>query len=130
MKILVCDDESIVRELHIGLLVEHGINPDDIIDASDGHEALKLMEEYDIKLLLIDWNMPGLSGVDLIRTIRNTEKYKDTPIVMITMEEGRNSIVEAIEAGATNYVLKPILPELFWAKIQPYVEKFLSENNS
>jgi two-component system chemotaxis response regulator CheY len=125
MKILVCDDESIMRDLHIGLLVEKGINPDDIIEAADGNEALRLMEEHDIRLFLIDWNMPGLDGVELVKTIRRTKEYENTPIVMITVEGGRHSIIEALEAGVTNYVLKPILPDLFWAKIVPYAKEFL-----
>ncbi len=127
MKILVCDDESIMRELHINLLVKKGINPHDIIEASNGNEALKIMEEYEIGLFLIDWNMPGLNGVELVKAIREMEGYEDTPIVMITIEGGRYSIMEALEAGITNYVLKPILPELFWLKIQPYLEAFLPE---
>jgi two-component system chemotaxis response regulator CheY len=124
MKILVCDDESIMRDLHIGLLIEHGISSSDIVEASNGEEALKVMEEYDIKLFLIDWNMPGLSGVELVQSIRNTKKYAETPIVMITVEGGRHSIISALEAGITNYVLKPILPDLFWVKIKPYAEIF------
>jgi two-component system chemotaxis response regulator CheY len=125
MKILVCDDESIVRDLHIGLLVENGIDPNDIIEASSGEEALSVMEKHEIKLFLLDWNMPGLNGVELVKAIRGMEEYENTPIVMITIEGGRHSIVEALEAGITNYVLKPILPDLFWVKIKPYAEEFL-----
>jgi two-component system chemotaxis response regulator CheY len=125
MKILVCDDESIMRDMNIGLLLEYGISPDDIIEASNGDEALKLMEEYDIKLFLLDWIMPGLSGVELVKVIRGTEKYKQTPIVMITAEGGRYFIIDALEAGVTNYVLKPIVAELFWEKIKPYAEMFI-----
>jgi two-component system chemotaxis response regulator CheY len=128
MKILVCDDESIMRELHIGLLVENGINPDDIVEASNGNEALKIMEENDIRLFLIDWNMPELDGVELVKSIRSMKQYEDTPIVMITIEGGRHFIIKALEAGVTNYVLKPILPDLFWLKIKPYAEMFLKQN--
>jgi two-component system chemotaxis response regulator CheY len=125
MKILVCDDESITRDLHVGLLIEHGISPDDIVEASDGNDALKVMEEHKIKLFLIDWKMPGLDGVELVKAIRAMKEYEDTPIVMITVEGGRHSIIEALEAGITNYVLKPVLPDLFWIKVQPYAEEFL-----
>ncbi len=129
MKILVCDDESIMRDLHVGLLVENGIRPQDIIEASNGDEALSLMEQDEIKLFLIDWNMPGLSGVELVKTIRAMKGYEETPIVMITIEGGRHSIIEALEAGATNYVLKPILADLFWEKIKPYAEIFLQSSH-
>lgn len=125
MKILVCDDESITRDLHINLLVARGIRPEDIIEASNGNEALSLMEKEDIKLFLIDWNMPGLNGIELVKTIRSIKGYAEIPIVMITIEGGRQSIIEALDAGATNYVLKPILHDLFWEKIKPYVEIFL-----
>jgi two-component system chemotaxis response regulator CheY len=126
MKILVCDDESIMRELHIGLLLEHGIHYEDIIEASGGKEALKIMEENDIALLLVDWSMPDLSGVELVKTIRKMKKYEETPIVMITAEGGRHSIAGAIQAGVTNYIIKPIQADLFWVKVQPYVEDFLT----
>jgi two-component system chemotaxis response regulator CheY len=124
MKILVCDDESLMRDLNIGLLVENGISPDDIIEASNGNEALTLMDEHEIKLFLLDWNMPGLNGIDLVKRIRNTEKYHNTPIVMVTAEGGRYFIVDALEAGVTNYILKPVVANLFWEKVKPYTEAF------
>ncbi len=130
MKILVCDDEDSMRKLHVRILIDHGVKPEDIIQASNGNEALELLEDNQIKLFLIDWSMPGLTGFQLVQKIRSMEKYEDTPVVMITAEGGRTNIMEAIEAGVTNYVLKPIIPDLLWAKIKPYVEPFLHEKQS
>jgi two-component system chemotaxis response regulator CheY len=127
MKILVCDDESITRDLHISLLVENGINPEDIIESSNGKEALRISQENEINLFLIDWNMPDLDGFELVKSIRKIKQYKETPIVMITIEGGSYAITKALEAGVSNYMLKPILPDMFWMKIKPYTEPFLQK---
>ena len=122
MKILVCDDAEVMRRIHINILVEHGIKQDDIVQASDGAEALKLMKNNQIRLFLIDWNMPNLNGFELVQKIRGMEQYQHTPIVMVTAEGGKYNVMEAIEAGVTNYVLKPIKANLLWSKIQPYLD--------
>jgi two-component system chemotaxis response regulator CheY len=128
MKILVCDDESITRDVHIDILIENGMSPDNIIEASDGNEALKLLNEHKIDLFLVDWYMPGLDGVELVKAIRNMKEYEETPIIMITIEGGRYSIIKAFEAGITNYILKPIVADVFWLKLEPYIKDLLHKN--
>lgn len=122
MKILVCDDADVMRRIHINILVEHGIKPENIIQASNGKEALEKIEGNEICLFLIDWNMPNLNGLELVQKIRNMAKYKTTPIVMVTAEGGKYNVLEAIEAGVTNYVLKPIKANILWTKIKQYLE--------
>ncbi|QQO11201.1 response regulator [Breznakiella homolactica] len=122
MKILVCDDADVMRRIHINILMEHGINPNDIIQAGNGKEALEKIEGNTIRLFLIDWNMPNLNGFELVQKIRTMDQYKTTPIVMVTAEGGRYNVMEAIEAGVTNYVLKPIKADILWSKIKPYLE--------
>jgi two-component system chemotaxis response regulator CheY len=68
----------------------------------------------------VDWNIPGLNGLEFVNKIRSVDKYKDTPILMISSEAADYSVKEAIAAGATSYIVKPIKNDLLWKKISPY----------
>jgi two-component system, chemotaxis family, chemotaxis protein CheY len=122
MNILIVDDSSVMRRIHKGILVEHGVAESDIIEAEDGHAALQLAGTTHIDLFLVDWNMPKLNGVELVRTIRVMPQYKDTPIIMITSEAARYMVVEAIQAGVTNYVVKPVKGNALFEKIGKYLQ--------
>ena len=67
--------------------------------------------------------MPGLNGLDFTKAIRTIDKYKDTPIIMVTSEAAKYNVVEAIEAGVTNYIIKPIKGDILWSKIEKYITK-------
>ena len=121
MKVLVIDDSAVMRRIHRNTLTEHGIPESDIADASDGEAALKIATEGNIGLFLVDWNMPKLDGFQLVKALRAIPRYATTPIIMITSEAAKYNVMEAINAGVTNYVVKPIKGDVLWQKLAKYV---------
>jgi two-component system chemotaxis response regulator CheY len=120
-KILIIDDSTVMRNIHKNLLKEHNVPDESLLEAKDGDFALITAKKEDIDIFLVDWNMPGLNGLDFTKAVRTMDKYKDTPIIMITSEAAKYNVVEAIEAGVTNYIVKPIKGDLLWSKISKYV---------
>ena len=115
MKILVVDDSSIIRRVIEQILEVLGHQA---IPASDGIDALEaLRDTEDIRLILLDWNMPEMSGIDFLRTIKEDPALKDIPVIMLTTESERRKMIEAIEAGAKHYLTKPFQPETLATKI-------------
>ena len=116
MKILVVDDSSMVRKV-----IKAVANALDMetVEAEDGIEASeKLSEVYEeIGLILLDWNMPEKSGYELLVEIKDNEKYKDIPVMMVTTEGQKSNIVAAVRAGADNYLTKPFTVEELEMKI-------------
>lgn len=114
MKSLVVDDSAVMRKVLTGALARVGIT--DVTHASDGAQAVAAAALEDFDLILMDWNMPVMLGIDAVKKIRlmgNT-----APILMVTTEAEKPRIVEAIRAGATNYVIKPFEPGVIVAKIK------------
>jgi len=122
MKILVVEDSGVMRRIHKNTLLENNIKEDDIVEAADGEEALKKAEAGNIDLFLVDWNIPKLNGLELVKQFRLRKEYRDTPIIMITSEAAKYNVIEAIEAGVTNYVVKPIRGNILWDKIKDYIQ--------
>ena len=123
MKILVIDDSGVMRRIHKNTLLEQNIAESDIIEATDGEEALKIAKEQDIGIFLVDWNMPKIDGLKLVQVIRAMNKYAETPIIMITSEAAKYNVVEAINAGVTNYIIKPVRGNTLWEKIGKYIQE-------
>jgi two-component system, chemotaxis family, chemotaxis protein CheY len=123
MKILVIDDSGVMRRIHKNTLLEQNIAESDIIEATDGEEALKIAKEEDIGIFLVDWNMPKIDGLKLVQVIRAMDKYAETPIIMITSEAAKYNVVEAINAGVTNYIIKPVRGNTLWEKIGKYIQE-------
>lgn len=121
MKILIVDDSAVMRRIHRNTLLENGIDESSLLEAKDGEEALKIAIEQEITLFLVDWNMPKLNGVNFVREIRGFSKYSKTPMIMITSEAAKYNVIEAIQAGVTNYVVKPIQGNVLWEKINKYL---------
>ncbi len=121
MKVLIIDDSAVMRRIHKNTLVEHGVPDTDLLEAADGAAALKMAKEQAIGLFLVDWNMPKLDGFQLVKTLRAMEQYARTPIIMITSEAAKYNVVDAINAGVTNYVVKPIKGDVLWQKLSKYV---------
>ena len=122
MNILIVDDSGVMRRIHKGILVEHGVKESDIMEAEDGQAALQMSAATHVDLFLVDWNMPKLNGLELVRTIRVMPQYKETPIIMITSEAARYMVVEAVQAGVTNYVVKPVKGNALFEKIGKYLQ--------
>ena len=122
MKILVVDDSLTMRKIIKNCLAKMGEK--DVIEASDGVEALKQLENNQIDLILTDWNMPNMNGLEFLIKVRENEKYKNIPVIMVTTEAEKSSVIEAIKAGANNYVVKPFTPKVLEEKIKATMEKF------
>ena len=120
VKILIIDDSGVMRRIHINALREHGIQDADMFEAEDGERALKIAESEDIDLFMVDWNMPRLDGLQLVKKLREREEYRETPIIMITSEAAKYNVVEAVKAGVTNYIVKPVKGDVIWEKIGKY----------
>ena len=106
MKILVVDDFSTMRRIVRNLLKELGFA--NVSEAEDGVDALnKLRGEGNFEFVVSDWNMPNMTGIELLRAIRGDAALKHLPVLMVTAEAKRENIIEAAQAGASGYVVKP-----------------------
>jgi two-component system chemotaxis response regulator CheY len=114
MNVLVVDDSAVMRKVIIRELKQCGI--EEVTEATDGIEGLEAASRESFDLILMDWNMPGLLGIDVVRKLR--EAQVTTPIMMVTTEGERNNVVIAIQAGANNYLVKPFSSEDFSQKIE------------
>lgn len=121
MKIVIADDSSVMRRIHKNTLIENGIDESFIIETADGEETLTHAKSEQIDLFLLDWNMPKLDGFEFVKILRTMENYKNTPVIMITSEAAKYNVIEAIQAGVTNYIVKPIKGNILWEKISKYI---------
>ncbi len=103
--VLVVDDYALTREMVKSILRQLGFL--NVVSVENGAIALKVVKEQEIGLVICDWNMPGLSGIAVLRELRSDERYRDTPFLMLTAEAYRENVVEALKAGVTDYVAKP-----------------------
>ena len=122
MNILIVDDSRIIRNVLKNVLEELKVDSENIFDAPDGNADLEIVEQNQIDLLLVDWNMPNLNGLDLVKILRGRDSYKKTPIIMITSEAARYNIMEAIKAGVTDYVVKPVSGVVLKKKLSPFMK--------
>ena len=115
MRVLVVDDSSIIRRVVEQILEVLG---HEAISAADGIDALETLRSTEgIRLILLDWNMPEMSGIEFLRTIKADPELQDLPVIMLTTESERRKMIEAIEAGAKHYLTKPFQPETLATKI-------------
>lgn len=105
MKFLVVDDFSTMRRIVRNLLKELGFV--NVQEAEDGVDALKKLRSESFNFVVSDWNMPNMTGIDLLRAIRADATLKHLPVLMVTAEAKRENIIEAAQAGASGYVVKP-----------------------
>jgi two-component system chemotaxis response regulator CheY len=107
MKILVVDDFSTMRRIVRNLLVELGFSGPLIQEADDGESALTMLRNTSFGLLVTDWNMPNMTGIELLRKIRADATLKTLPVLMVTAENNREQIITAAQAGVNGYIVKP-----------------------
>ena len=121
MKVLVVDDFATMRKIVRNILKQIGFT--NIVEADDGVNALQVIKEDKIDFVVTDWNMPNMTGLDLLKNIRANEKAKDTPVLMVTAEGLADNVVDAVKAGVDNYVVKPFTAETVQAKIEQIFAK-------
>ena len=88
-----------------------------ILQADNGASALMRLEENDVDLVICDWNMPGTSGIELLRSLRKKDRYRSLPFLMLTAEVYKENVEEAIKLGVTDYIAKPFTAETLMNKI-------------
>lgn len=115
LRILIVDDSPTMRRILVNTVIKAGYS--DVKEAEDGRDALaKLMAgEYD--LLMTDWNMPNMNGLELVQTVRADDKLKNIPILMVTTRNMKEDIVNAIKSGVNGYIVKPFDAKTLNAKI-------------
>lgn len=115
MKILVVDDFATMRRILKHLLAEIGL--DNVVEAEDAPSALAKVRSGSFDLVITDWNMPGMSGLELLKAIRTEADTARLPVLMVTAEAKRNQIVEAAEAGVNGYIVKPFTSQTLKDKL-------------
>lgn len=114
---LVVDDSSTMRRIIKNTLSRLG--HDDVLEAEHGLEAWEILEKDDtIKVLITDWNMPEMNGLDLVKKVRADKKFEDMPIIMVTTEGGKAEVITALKAGVNNYIVKPFTPQVLKEKLE------------
>ena len=121
MKILIVDDFSTMRRIVKNLLRDLGFT--NTAEADDGSTALPMLQQGDFDFLVTDWNMPGMTGIDLLRKVRADERLRHLPVLMVTAEAKREQIVAAAQAGVNGYVVKPFTAAVLKEKIEKIFER-------
>lgn len=121
MKFLVVDDFSTMRRIVRNLLKELGFT--NVDEAEDGVIALQKLKSSDFDFVVTDWNMPNMTGIELLRAIRADAALKQLPVLMITAEAKKENIIEAAQAGASGYIVKPFTAGTLGEKLTKIFEK-------
>ncbi len=116
IKVLVVDDFATMRRIVKGVLKQLGFK--DIIEADDGTSALNELKKQKVGLIVSDWNMPKMTGLELLKKVRADEELKSIPFVMVTAEGQKENVIEAVKAGVSNYIVKPFTPETLSEKLE------------
>lgn len=116
MKLLVVDDSSTMRRIIKNTLSRLGY--DKVLEGEDGLQGWEVLEENpDIGMLITDWNMPEMNGLELIKKVRADARFVDLPIIMVTTEGGKAEVITALKAGVNNYIVKPFTPQVLKEKL-------------
>jgi len=118
MRILVVDDSRIMRNIVKNSLISLGFDSEGFREAANGSEAWGMLQEDKYELLLLDWNMPMLNGLDLVKRIRKSPELAEIPIIMVTSEKAKYNVIEAVKAGVDDYIVKPVKEKALMEKIQ------------
>lgn len=121
MKILIVDDFSTMRRIVKNLL--HDLGFTQTTEADDGNTALPLLRAGAFDFVVTDWNMPGMTGIDLLKAIRADAKLAKIPVLMVTAEAKREQIVEAAQAGVNGYIIKPFTAATLKEKMDKIFER-------
>lgn len=121
MKILIVDDFSTMRRIIKNLLRDLGFT--NTVEADDGKSALPILRTGTVDFLVTDWNMPGMTGLELLKTVRSDPNLARLPVLMVTAEAKREQIITAAQAGVNGYVIKPFTAATLKEKIDKIFER-------
>jgi len=119
MQILLVDDSQTMRRILKNTLTKAGYNG--VLEAENGKEGLEILKEKKPDLVLLDWNMPVMNGLEFLKAAKAEESVKHIPVIMVTSISEKEKVVEAIRAGAADYTTKPFSPQTIKEKIQNQV---------
>lgn len=115
MRVLVVDDFSTMRRIIKNILRQLGFN--NVVEADDGTTAWDVLNKDKIEFIISDWNMPQMTGIELLRKVRGSEEFADIPFLMVTAEAQQENIIEAVQAKVSNYIVKPFTADVMKQKI-------------
>jgi two-component system chemotaxis response regulator CheY len=116
MRIMLCDDSTTMRRIQKTQLSNIGVS--DIVEAGDGVEGLEVLAaSMPVDFLLLDWNMPKMDGITMLQELRKNAAYKDVKVIMCTSESEKTKVIEALKAGANQYMVKPFTPDVLKEKL-------------
>lgn len=121
MKILIVDDFSTMRRIIKNLLRDLGFT--NTAEADDGNTALPILQKGGFDFLITDWNMPGMTGIDLLAAVRSDPQLAELPVLMVTAEAKRDQIIAAAQAGVNGYIVKPFTAMTLKEKIEKIFER-------
>ena len=121
IKILLVDDFATMRKVIKNLLKQSGYN--NIVEAEDGVDALKVLKSEKVDFVISDWNMPNMTGIELLKAVRADSVLSGLPFLMVTAEGLKENVVVAVKAGVNNYIVKPFTAEVLNEKIEKIIEK-------
>lgn len=122
MRILVVDDFQTMRRIIINLLRQLGFT--NVVEAPDGALALEKVKDDNIDLVVSDWNMPNMTGLEFLKALRASEEYKDLPFIMVTAEGKKENVISAVQAGVNNYIVKPFNAATLKEKLSKVIGDF------
>jgi len=116
LKLLVVDDSSTMRRIIKNTLARLGYK--DVLEGGDGIEGWEQLDSNpDVEMLITDWNMPEMNGLELVKKVRADKRFVDMPIIMVTTEGGKAEVITALKAGVNNYIVKPFTPQILKEKL-------------
>lgn len=121
MKILLVDDSGTMRTIQKRML--QGLGLTDIIEAADGFQAVRMAVEQKPLLIFMDWNMPNMNGIEALKKLKASSLTYTIPVIMVTSESEKGHILEAVKAGAANYVVKPFTLDVIREKLAPFFKQ-------
>ena len=125
LKVLVVDDFSTMRRIVKNLLKQIGYK--DIDEAEDGVQALSKLQDGGYGLVVSDWNMPNMDGLEMLKAVRQDPAIKNIPVLMVTAEAEKEKVITAIQAGVNNYVVKPFTGEILKEKLDKIFDRIAAE---
>lgn len=115
--LLIVDDSTTIRKILIRVLGHTNLPLGHLLEAGDGVQAMKVLQDHEVSLILSDVNMPNMDGMQLLRALRASERWRTVPVILITTEVGQETVAEAIKLGAASYIRKPFSVEALEEKL-------------